>query len=70
MNTIEKRDFIHSHLHIADESVIDEFYETLRKEEALRKKLTRRAKKSEQDILSGKVFTRSEIEQRTNNIGR
>ncbi|MBN1951608.1 MAG: hypothetical protein JW801_10420 [Bacteroidales bacterium] len=70
MNTIEKRDYIQSHLHIADDSVINEFYEMLRKEEALKEKLTQRAKKSEQDILSGKVFTRSEIEQRTNNIGR
>jgi hypothetical protein len=70
MNVVEKRDFIHSHLHHADESVINEFYEILRKEEVLREKLTKRAEKSEKDILSGKVFTRSDIEQRTNNIGR
>ena len=69
MKVVEKRDFIHSHLHNADERVINEFYEILRKEEALREKLTKRAEKSEKDILSGKVFTRSDIEQRTNNIG-
>ena len=33
MNLIEKWDFIHSHLHQADERLIDEFYEMLRKEE-------------------------------------
>jgi hypothetical protein len=70
MKAIEKRDFIHSHLHNADESIINEFYEILSKEEALREKLTKRAEKSEKDILTGKVFTRSDIEQRTNNIGR
>lgn len=70
MNVVEKRDFIHSHLHKADEKIIDEFYEALLREEALRIKLTSRAEKSEKDILSGKVFNRSEIEERTRNIGR
>jgi len=70
MNTIEKRDYIHSHLHNADESVINEFYEMLRKEDILKTKLTQRAEKSEKEILSGKVFSRAEIEQRTDNIGR
>ena len=70
MNTIEKRDFIHSHLHNADESIINEVYEILHKEEALKSKLTLRAEKSEKDILSGKVYTRSEIEQRTKKIGQ
>lgn len=70
MNALEKRDFIHSHLHNADESVINEIYEKLRKDEVLKEKLTKRAQKSERDILSGKVFSREEIEQRTNNIGR
>jgi len=32
MNIIEKRDFIHSYLHYANEKTIDEFYEKLRKE--------------------------------------
>ena len=33
MNVIEKRDYIHSHLHQVDESLIDQFYEILRKED-------------------------------------
>ena len=70
MNLIEKRDFIHSHLHQVDESLINEFYEMLRKEEILRAKLINRAHQSENDIQSGKVFSRSEIEQRTNNAIR
>lgn len=68
MNLVEKRDFIHSRLHQVDESLINEFYEMLRKEEVLKTKLIARAQKSEIDILSGKVFSRTEIEQRTNNV--
>jgi hypothetical protein len=67
MNLVEKRDFIHSRLHQVDESLINEFYEILRKEEVLKSKLITRAKKSENDIKSGKVFSRTEIEQRTKN---
>ena len=67
MNLVEKRDFIHSRLHQVDESLINEFYEMLRKEEMLKVKLTSRARKSENDIKSGKIFSRTEIEQRTNN---
>ena len=63
MNVVEKRDYIHSHLHQVDESLIDQFYEILRKEEVLKSKLTRRAEKSENDIRAGKVFTREEIEE-------
>lgn len=69
MNVIEKRDFIHSHLHIANESTLDEFYERLRNEEVLKTKLESRARKSEADIQSGRVFSRAEIELRTVNIG-
>jgi len=65
MNVAEKRDFIHSHLHQVDESLINQFYETLRKEEILKTKLISRAEKSENDILAGKVFTRTEIELKT-----
>jgi hypothetical protein len=65
MNLVEKRDFIHSRLHQVDESLINEFYEMLRKEEVLKIKLINRAQKSENDIQSGKVFSRTEIEQRT-----
>ena len=70
MNVIEKRDFIHSYLHYADESTINNFYETLRKEAVLKAKLENRAKKSEADILSGRFFPREEVEQRIINIGR
>lgn len=70
MNVIEKRDFIHSYLHRANEKTINELYEKLRKEEVLVTKLESRAQKSEVDIRSGKVFSREEIEQRTANIGR
>jgi len=70
MNLIEKRDFIHSRLHQVDESLINEFYEMLRKEEILKAKLISRAHKSENDIKSGKVFSRTEIELRTNNAIR
>ena len=66
MNVVEKRDYIHSHLHQVDESLIDQFYEKLRKEEVLKSKLIRRAQKSEDDIRDGKVFTREEIEQKNN----
>jgi hypothetical protein len=69
MNIIEKRDFIHSHLHFADESTLNEFYEKLRKEAVLKIKLESRALKSEADIESGKLFSRAEIEQRTANLG-
>jgi len=70
MNVLEKRDFIHSHLHRANENTINEFYEKLRKEEVLKAKLESRAQKSESDIQAGKVFSRAEIEQRTANLGR
>ena len=66
MNLVEKRDFIHSRLYQLDESLINEFYEMLRKEEILKTKLINRDHKSENDIKSGKLFSRTEIEQRTN----
>jgi len=70
MNVIEKRDFIHSHLHQVDEGVINEFYEKLQKNELLKEKLISRAQKSEIDIKSGRLFTRAEIEQKTLIAGR
>ncbi len=74
MNIIEKRDYIHNHLSKADEQIIDELFEKLRsvleKETVLKSKLTNRAKKSEENIRSGKFFSREEIERRTNHIGR
>jgi hypothetical protein len=70
MNLIEKRDFIHSHLHQVDENLINEFYDMLRKEEVLKAKLINRAKNSENDIKNGKVFSRAEIEEKTNHFIR
>lgn len=65
MNVVEKRDFIHSHLHRANENTINEFYEKLRKEEVLKRKMEHRAWKSEDDIQSGRVLSRAEIEKKT-----
>ncbi len=70
MNIVEKRNYIQNHLDQLDESLINQFYETLCKEEVLRKKLISRANKSENNILEGKVFSRGEIEQKTNVIHR
>jgi hypothetical protein len=70
MDLIEKRDFIYNRLHQADESLINEFYEILHKKDILKTKLINRARKSESDIKSGRIFSRAEIEQRTNNAAR
>ena len=70
MNLVEKRDFIHSHLHEVDERLINEFFEILRKEEVLKTKLINRAQQSENDIKEGKIYSRGEIEQRTNKYQR
>ena len=70
MNLVEKRNFIHINLHKAEESLIDEFYEMLCKEEVLKAKLISRALKSENDIKDGRIFSRTEIEGRTNNAHR
>ncbi len=69
MNVVEKRDFIHSHLHRANEKTINEFYEKLRKEAILVDKLERRALKAEEDIKTGRVFSREDIENETSNLG-
>ena len=68
MNIVEKRDFIHNHLYQVDESLIDQFYEMLRKDEVLKTKLENRAEKSEKDILAGRVYVRADIEHKTNDI--
>jgi hypothetical protein len=65
MNVIEKRGFIHSYLHRANENIINEFYEKLRKED-LKLKPESKALKSKKNIESWKVFSRAEIEQATN----
>jgi len=74
MNIIEKRDYIHNHLSQADEKIIDELFEKLRslfeKETVLKSKLESRAKKSEENIRTGKFFSREEVEKRTSQIGR
>jgi hypothetical protein len=70
MNVVEKRDFIHSHLHQAEEKVINEFYEILRENDLLKLKLESRALKSEIDIDSGHVFSRDEVEKRIGNMNR
>lgn len=70
MNTVEKRDYIHSHLHFADESTIDEFYNKLKKWDVMKEKLVSRALKSEEDIKGGRVYNRSEVEDRLGNIGK
>ena len=64
MDIIEKRDFIHSHLHKADENTINEFYEKHHKVELLKAKLESRALRSERDIQSGKVLSRTDVERR------
>jgi hypothetical protein len=69
MNVVEKRDFIHSYLHYADELTINEFYEKLRKANVLKERLESRARKAEDDIRLGRVLSRTEIEQRTATIG-
>ena len=70
MNLVEKRNFIQSRLHQADESLINEFYEMLRNEEVLKAKLISRALKSENDIKEGKIYSQTEIEERINNVNR
>ena len=70
MNLIEKRNYIHDRIKQMDESLINEFYEILHKKDVLKAKLISRALRSEDDIKSGKIFSRNEIEQRTNNCIR
>ncbi len=70
MNVIEKRDFIKNHLHLANDSTINEFYKKLQDEEVLKAKLESRALKSELDIQSERVFSRAEVEQMTGNANR
>jgi hypothetical protein len=74
MNIIEKRDYIHNHLSQADEQIIDELFEKLHsvfeKESVLKAKLARRAKNSEENIRTGKLFSREDIEKRTNHFNK
>ena len=70
MNLVEKRNFIQSRLNQADESLIDKFYEMLRKKDVLKTKLISRALKSENDIKEGRIYSRTEIEEKINNVNR
>ena len=58
MNLIEKRDFIHSHLHQVNEPMINEIYSKIAslKNEFL-------IKESEDDIISGNVITHDSLKQ-------
>lgn len=55
MNIIEKRDYIHNYLSLANEQIIDELFVKLRsvleKETVLKSRLTSRANKSEENIF-------------------
>ena len=62
MNKLEKRDFIHSNLHLANEQLLDEIYEKLKDHNLLKYKLQIRAQKAEVDIKEQKFFSRNEIE--------
>jgi len=68
MNIFEKRDYIHNHLSQADEALIDELFERFHlifeKEAVLKAKITTRAKTSEANIRSGKLFSRDDAEKR------
>ena len=70
MDLVEKRNFIQSRLNQADESLIDKFYEMLRKKDVLKTKLISRALKSENDIKEGRIYSRTEIEEKINNVNR
>ena len=70
MDLVEKRNFIQSRLNQADESQIDKFYEMLRKKDVLKTKLISRALKSENDIKEGRIYSRTEIEEKINNVNR
>jgi hypothetical protein len=58
MNVIEKRDFIHSHLHLVNEPLINEIYSKL----ALMEKEFL-IEESEEDIKNGNVKTHDALKQ-------
>lgn len=65
MNIAEKKNYIQNKLKDADEGLVDQFYEILRKEEILRTKLTARAKQAEEDIRLGNVYSKEEVIKKT-----
>jgi vacuolar-type H+-ATPase subunit D/Vma8 len=60
MDIVEKKEYIQSRLKNADEELIDQFYEILRKQDILRTKLIARAKQAEEDIRLGNVYSKDE----------
>ena len=46
IKAIDKREYIHSHLHQLEDDTVDEFYDKLRKANVLREKLISCAKKN------------------------
>jgi len=82
MNTIEKRDFIHSYLHLTDERFINNLYNlihdivqkhnpiigyTANGKPLTKKDLTERAMRSELDILEGRVISQESLEKEIQN---
>ena len=62
MNVVEKRDFIHSHLHKVNEPVIDEMYTKMLS--LLNEFLI---EESEEDIKNGKVISQEVLKKETQN---
>ena len=62
MNVVEKRDFIHSHLHKVNEPVIDEMYTKMLS--LLNEFLI---EESEEDIKNGKVISQEALKKKTQN---
>ena len=62
MNVVEKRDFIHSHLHKVNEPVIDEMYTKMLS--LLNEFLI---EESEEDIKNGKVISQEAFKKETQN---
>jgi hypothetical protein len=65
MDIVEKKEYIQSRLKNADEELIDQFYEILRKQDILRTKLIARAKQAEEDIRLGNVYSKDEVIKKT-----
>ena len=74
MNTIVIKSQLQKMIDEQDDiNVLQAIYTLLQKtslNSVLITKLTNRAKKAEEDIAEGRIFTREEIIQRTNRIGR
>ena len=62
MNLVEKRDFIHSHLHQVNEPEINEIY--IKMAALVNKSLI---EESEEDITNGKLITQEALKQEVQN---